>query len=1252
MPINSGSISPISEEILSQTDESLILKFTVPGIEYNRKLISNEEHTQLRIPNASFILEKGMPELPKYAASVIIPDNGIMDINVLNIDYEYLKTERIVPSKGNLKRNVNPDNVPYEYGEIYTKDEWYPQANTELSAPFIIRDYRGVTVTLYPVQYNAVKGEIRVIKSVTIEIVKTAEGGINTIPSYKKISNAGFNEIYRDFFINYNLSDKSKYTLLTDAVGNMLIISASQYMDNLDEFIFWKKKMGINVELVNVDDIGNNSTNIKNYIQNKYDTDGLTYVILVGNATDVATISGDYDETSDPVYAYLAGGDDYQDCYIGRFSTNTEADLDEQLIKTVTYERYPQDGADWYSKALGTATEEGSPTDYERLSWVNDSLLAYTYTYADNLNEAINSTDADVLNAINDGRSILNHIGHGDVDGFGTASAFWVTNTDIGTLSNTDKWPFIFFVACLVGDFDAVTMCCSEAFMWQGTTSDLQGAVAVYGASVLQSWIPPTHAQLHAMGLLKREVTTTVGGLSYNGSMYMQEVDGDLEMLQTWHIFGDPSLDLFTDTPDTLDVIHDEFVPTGPYSFTVDVYDDDGVTPINNALVCLWGQQDTLIHETGYTSGGTVNIPIDAANPGDTIYITVTKHNYKPYENYIVVGVGIPSKPVQVSYYDYARVPDLNPTFRFLSTDEDGDDLRYKIFIDTDNGFSNPDSFVTGLFTENTIASYTLPVSLSDNTTYYWKVRVTDPSGSAFWTGWSPIRTFTIGTDLGASNCSWYQTTAEQYECCTINNLRIIGDTLQLNPSYAGADTLIGADFESGMPSGWSVSGASGSAVWGVGTGGTAPPAYGTAYARIVYPSSGPNPSGDTDILTAPINALTPGTTILTLDYGYGFDPGTTDEMICEMRFFNGSWGSWTNIATYTVNGTGSESIDLSSYLPADSVQVRWSFISPGGKNGQDGAIDNVMLIGEYDVVSNSGSITSPPIIFDDLNNTYGRTMWGNVNWKQSAQADSVLFSIEYMDSGVWSLVPDGVLAGNSAGIGGTNAIGYGNHEISAMNTSTYDTIRIIFNIYRKLVKSGTEPALNEIEVGNMLKSLTGVQSINLTAELLSQSVIIRWDNCSDCSGNWIVQRSSNNSTYEEIGRIRAIESNYTYIDKSPLDGEAYYRIVSIGDDGSQTAFGPVKIIMNYIARNDMFLQNSTVFSKELSISYSIADMSDVEFSVFDISGRMIEHINFNNAAAGQYVLSINTENMMKGTYFIRFNTQGFSKMAKFINIK
>ena len=36
--------------------------------------------------------------------------------------------------------------------------------------------------------------------------------------------------------------------------------------------------MGINVELVNVDDIGNNSTNIKNYIQNKYDTDGLTYV--------------------------------------------------------------------------------------------------------------------------------------------------------------------------------------------------------------------------------------------------------------------------------------------------------------------------------------------------------------------------------------------------------------------------------------------------------------------------------------------------------------------------------------------------------------------------------------------------------------------------------------------------------------------------------------------------------------------------------------------------------------------------------------------------------------------------------------------------------------------------------------------------------------------------------------------------------------------------------------------------------------
>ncbi|MDY6787074.1 MAG: C25 family cysteine peptidase, partial [candidate division WOR-3 bacterium] len=780
--VGSQNPSAIRTEVTGQDETSTTVSLEIPGISVVEKMTDGDINTVIRIPGASFILEKGMPELPKKSYSIVIPDNGRMSLTVESVKYRYFDVPTVIPSKGNLKRNVNPETVPYEYSEVYERDAFYPEVPAELSEPFILRDFRGITVTVYPVKYNPVEGRIGIIDRIVYTVRKEESGGKNILDRNRRAIDRGYDEIYSNFFMNYDYISESKYAGLGDAIGNMLIISAPGYMDNLTDYIYWKKLKGIPVELVDVTSIGNNSADIKNYIQNKYDTEGVAYVMLVGNASDVSTIAGSTgDETCDPMYSMLAGSDSYQDCYIGRFSTDTEEDLDEQLLKTINYERYKQDGADWYHRAMGTATSEGTPTDYERLSWVNDSLLAYTYTSADNINEADNATNADVAAAFNAGRGILNHIGHGDVDGFGTASAFWFTNTDIGNLTNTNKWPFIYFVACLVGDFDdpGYTMCCVEAFMWQGTTTNLQGAVAVYGASVLQSWIPPTHAQLHAMGLLKREETTTVGGMSYNGSMYMLEQDADLAMLETWHIFGDPSIDLTTDTPDTLDVTHVGYVPTGSYNLDINVYDNDGSTPIENALVCVWGNQDTLLHETAYTSGGLASININAVNPAETLWVTATKHNYKVYEGFVIVGAGAPAKPDLMNYFDYARVPVVNPNLSFICTDKEGDDVRYRILIDTDRNFSNPDSFTTGTYAENTLAEYTIPTNLSDNTTYWWKVKAQDPSASGYWSPYSNSRSFSISsTNLNSGTCSWYQETSEQFEYCALNNLRIDGDSV------------------------------------------------------------------------------------------------------------------------------------------------------------------------------------------------------------------------------------------------------------------------------------------------------------------------------------------------------------------------------------------------------------------------------------------------------------------------------------------
>ena len=44
----------------------------------------------------------------------------------------------IAPSKGNLYRNVNPDEVQFQFGDAYVKDEFFPGKTAELMEPFVL----------------------------------------------------------------------------------------------------------------------------------------------------------------------------------------------------------------------------------------------------------------------------------------------------------------------------------------------------------------------------------------------------------------------------------------------------------------------------------------------------------------------------------------------------------------------------------------------------------------------------------------------------------------------------------------------------------------------------------------------------------------------------------------------------------------------------------------------------------------------------------------------------------------------------------------------------------------------------------------------------------------------------------------------------------------------------------------------------------------------------------------------------------
>uniref|UniRef100_A0A7C4Y631 T9SS type A sorting domain-containing protein n=1 Tax=candidate division WOR-3 bacterium TaxID=2052148 RepID=A0A7C4Y631_UNCW3 len=1065
----------------NQTNTKLInVEFTTGDYIIENITIDNKIFSRIIYPDGVPSLEEGKPELPSISRSVIIPDDGLMETRIINIEAETINVNTIIPSKGNLKRNVIPDTIPYVFDKIYNEDKFYPDVIIEKSKEFILRDFRGITIKFNPFIYNPKKNRLIIVKKVVVQIYEKGKGGENILNRKNLKISRDFSEIYKNFFINYENTLKI-YPFLFDTLGKMLIITADVFYDNFNDFINWKMKKGIEVEICSVSTIGNNSTAIKSKIQNKYNNDGVTWILLVGEANLVSTIAGSYDETCDPTYGYLSGSDNYPDAFISRFSGISETQIDNQILRVLNYERNPPQGLswDWYHKGLLTASNEGSPADSTRANWLKDTLLSYTYTEITKVYEPW-GTDAMITNALNNGRSILNHIGHGSETGFGTNTAFWFDVNDVNNLNNTNMLPFLYLCACLSGDFDAVATCCAEAWMWAGTPSAPKGAIGVYASSVLQSWVPPTVSQNHAMGLLKREKTTTIGGLCFNGSMYMYEQTGDLEMLETWHIFGDASLDLRTDSPDTLLVEHSSFVIPSPNTFSVNVKDNDGITPIKDAIVCLYiPNQEPILHIAGYTDiNGNIEFNISPLNVGDTMWVTVTKHNYRPYEGYaIVLDVGMPSKPEIIKPFNYAKLKEKNPTISLYSEDPQDDDIVYCIYYDTLYNFSTAESIVTANYQSKDTIDVTFPSAMINNKTYWFKVKCKDPNGSNIWTQFSNTQSFTIDTTLAQGTCSWFMQKKEQFFSCILSGTEIQGDSVILLPfGDTIIDTLVFENFENGnLPQNWTIiNGNSDSYQWSIGTtgdiGSYTPPNYGTKYAYYLDDDAGNGVINyNEEIITSPIYV---GNLQGKLEvvYSYGFRLYQNGEKFrFKMRKKTGGvWGNWQDKIVYIASSSGEERIDIMNELPCDSIMFSWFYSDSTASShwGYACAFDNFGLINTYQLQNNYGSIVSPEIKFSDLSKTFQRNLWGDIIFTKSSPSDSIGLQVEYYNGSGWELIPDNLVTGNSSGIF-TNEIS-GRISLSNINdTLTYGRIRIKASFYRGTKSSG-EPRLLSWEVGNL----------------------------------------------------------------------------------------------------------------------------------------------------------------------------------------
>jgi hypothetical protein len=618
--------TPFSVEVINSTTQQTTIEYNLGGFYRESIDIQGETYFRLQLEKESRTYQAGNPELPKITRSIIIPNDAKVEVKIVEKEYVDINM-KIAPSKGKILRTINPDDVEHVFSDTYDKDNFFPENNSSLDSPYILRDYRGIAVTAYPFTYNPQTEVLRVYTHLVLEVNTVGTDDVNIKTTRSNTQHKAFLGLYANHFINFELT---RYETIEEQ-GRMIVISYGPFMDEIQPFVDWKNQKGIKCDLYNVSDFGSNANTIKAFIQAEYDSDSeLTFVQLVGDAAQVPTlyVGGD----SDPAFGFLEGNDVYPELFVGRFSAENSGHVITQVERTIHYERDIFDG-DWLAKGIGIGSSEGTgqgdegEADWEHQDNIREKLMTFGYTDVDQVYDVNGGDIADIFNGLMAGRGIVNYTGHGSETSWATTG---FSNTQVNQLENDYLLPFINSVACVNGAFVSTT-CFAEAWLraTNNTTGVPTGAIAMYAATINQSWAPPMRGQDHAIDLIvgydyyentEIDQKNSIGGIWVNGACDMIDEYGDDDMMSTWTIFGDASLQIRTEAPSAMNLSHTGTIFIGANTYVVS-------TGVSGALVAL--SEDGILLGSAYADEtGNATIEMDEAVDNPTVLdLTVTAFN-------------------------------------------------------------------------------------------------------------------------------------------------------------------------------------------------------------------------------------------------------------------------------------------------------------------------------------------------------------------------------------------------------------------------------------------------------------------------------------------------------------------------------------------------------------------------------------------------------------------------------------------------
>ncbi|MFA5195167.1 MAG: C25 family cysteine peptidase, partial [Bacteroidales bacterium] len=619
---------------------------------------------ELGLNGFSKIYDAGKPQLPVYNKLIEIPYGAEVKINIISYTEQNIQlsstgiVNKLMPAQPSVSKSADPSEIPFYYDRILYQTNAFTQA--EMVTVTQTGTMRGVQVgnlTVAPFRYNPVTNTLKVYNDLVFEVV-FKHPDIALTEQMKEKYYSPYFESSLGTLINYT-PPAAKDEITQYPVKYVIIAYSSTSLNlqtALQPFVYWKRQKGFNVIEQYYSSVPSTTT-IKTYLQGLYDaatpTDPApTFVLLVGDVGQIPTYTGIADNAhkTDLYYFTMDGTSDYlADMYYGRFSATSTTHVNNQVNKTLQYEKYTMPKKTYmdtvvmvagYDSYGNDATYGNGQINYGTNNYFNASHGMYTYTFLDpNNTEAI--AGANMRAAIYKGVGYANYTAHCSSGGWGTPE---FSTSQIANMYNADKYGLLVGNCCQSNTFND-TECFGEALLRAYSN---KGAVGYIGASDYSYWdedyywgvgarssiqVNPTYdannlgsydCMFHEHGEAKTKWFVTNDQMRIAGLLAVEASSSTMKKYywEEYHLMGDPSVMNYFSVPDPLTVNYTNPQNVGINSLVVNTEEDAYVAISHNGV--LYDAELAL-------AGGVVTLNFAAITSPDTLDVVVTKQNKQPF---------------------------------------------------------------------------------------------------------------------------------------------------------------------------------------------------------------------------------------------------------------------------------------------------------------------------------------------------------------------------------------------------------------------------------------------------------------------------------------------------------------------------------------------------------------------------------------------------------------------------------------------